>query len=216
MRRFVLTLCLPVVMVALTQTAGEGAAPPVPTPPPPPMPKSLSELRALEAKIQLTLKKILPATVGVGGGGSGVVVSADGLIVSVAHVTQKAGKEVTITFPDGKRAKAKTLGNFKTADASMLQIVDKGNWPHVEMGKSTEVKAGHWCLAVGYPVSFTRGQRPPVRIGRVLRQTTTALTSDCPIMGGDSGGPLFDLEGRVIGVNSRVSNSMLGNVHVPI
>jgi serine protease Do len=216
MRRFVLTLCLPLVMVALTQTVGEGAAPPVPTPPPPPMPKSLSELRALEAKIQETLKKILPATVGVGGGGSGVVVSKDGLIVSVAHVTQKAGREVIITFPDGKRAKAKTLGNYKTADASLLKLVDKGPWAHVEMGKSTEVKPGQWCLAVGYPVSFGRGVKPPVRIGRVLRQSGDSVITDCPIMGGDSGGPLFDLDGKVIGCNSRVSGSMLGNVHVTI
>jgi serine protease Do len=216
MRRLVLTLCLPVVMVALTQTSGEGAAPPVPTPPPPPMPKSLSELRALEAKIQLTLKKILPATVGVGGGGSGVVVSADGLIVSVAHVTQKAGREVIITFPDGKRAKAKTLGNFKTADASLLKMVDKGPWAHVDMGKSTEVRPGQWCLAVGYPVSFARGVKPPVRIGRVLRQAGNSVVTDCPIMGGDSGGPLFDVDGKVIGCNSRVSGSMLGNVHVTI
>jgi len=104
---------------------------------PPPMPKSLSELRALEAKIQKTLDKILPATVGVGSGGSGVVVSKDGLIVSVAHVTQKAGREVQITFPDGKRAKAKTLGNYKSADASLLKLVDEGPWPYVDMGKST-------------------------------------------------------------------------------
>jgi serine protease Do len=216
MRRFVLTLCLSAVMVALAQNAGEGAAPPVLPPPPPPMPKSLSELRALEAKIQLALKKILPATVGVGGGGSGVVVSKDGIIVSVAHVTQKAGREVQITFSDGKRAKAKTLGNFKSADASLLQLVDKGPWPYCDMGKSTEVRPGQWCLAVGYPVSFAKGVKPPVRIGRVLRQSGASVVTDCPIMGGDSGGPLFDIDGKVIGCNSRVSGSMLGNVHVTI
>src|SRR3954471_22586881 len=158
MRRSVLTLCLPLVMAVLAQSPGEGAAPPAREPAPPPMPKSLSELRALEARIQATIEKIVPATVGVGGGGSGVVVSKDGLIVSVAHVTQKAGREVQITFPDGKRAKAKTLGNFETADASLLKITDKGPFPFVDMGKSTEVKPGQWCLAVGYPVSFARGQ----------------------------------------------------------
>jgi serine protease Do len=216
MRRLVPTLCLPLVMAILAATPGEGAAPPPAQPAPPPMPKNLADLHALEAKIQKTLQKILPATVGVGNGGSGVVVSKDGLIVSVAHVTQKAGREIIITFPDGKRAKAKTLGNFKSADASLLKMVDKGPWPFVNLGKSTEVKPGHWALAVGYPVSFGRGQKPPVRIGRVLRQSATAVTTDCPIMGGDSGGPLFDLEGRVIGVNSRVNGSMLGNVHVAI
>lgn len=215
MRRCCLALCAPVFLVLLMQAPGEGAAPP-PRQIVIPAPKTLKELRLLEAKIQETLKKILPATVGVGGGGSGVIVSKDGIIVSVAHVTQKAGKEVTITFPNGKQAKAKTLGNYRTADASLLQLTGKGPWPYTELGKSTEVKGGQWCLAVGYPVSFQRGQRPPVRIGRVLRQTDTVVVSDCPIMGGDSGGPLFDLEGRVIGVNSRVSGSMTGNVHVAI
>src|SRR5262245_10677069 len=220
MRRTVLTLCLPVVMVILA-SSGEGAAPP-PKAPPPAMPKSLSELRALEAKIQKTLEKIVPATVGVGGGGSGVVVSKDGLIVCVAHVTQKAGREVQITFPDGKRAKSKTLGNYKSADASLLQIVDKGPWPYADMGKSSDVRPGQWALAVGYPVSFGRGQKPPVRIGRVLRQSSTSVVTDCPIMGGDSGGPLFDLEGRLIGCNSSAGGSMSpggsvpGNVHVAI
>src|SRR3954471_3088703 len=138
MRRSVLTLCLPLVMAVLAQSPGEGAAPPAREPAPPPMPKSLSELRALEARIQATIEKIVPATVGVGGGGSGVVVSKDGLIVSVAHVTQKAAREVNVTFPNGKTAKAKTLGNYKSADASLLKLVDKGPWAHVEMGKSTE------------------------------------------------------------------------------
>jgi serine protease Do len=216
MRRCALALVLPLLLAVLTQSPGRGAAPPPKSPPPPVMPKNLKELRALEAKIQQTLKKILPATVGVGNGGSGVVVSKDGLIVSVAHVTQKAEREVTITFSDGTRAKAKTLGNFRGADASLLKMVENGPWPFVEMAQGSDVRAGQWCLAVGYPVSFTRGQKPPVRIGRVLRQTATAVTSDCPIMGGDSGGPLFDLEGRVIGVNSRVSGSIIGNVHVAI
>src|SRR3954452_19477071 len=104
MRRSVLTLCLPLVLTVLAQM-GDAAAPPAKAPPPPAMPRTLSELRILEERIQVTLKKIVPATVGVGNGGSGVVVPKDGLVVSVAHVTQKAGREIQITFPDGKRVK---------------------------------------------------------------------------------------------------------------
>src|SRR5262249_57320766 len=137
-----------------------------------------------------------------------------GLIVTVAHVGQKAGRALTITFADGKRVKGKTLGNFRNADAGMAQITDKGEWPHAEVARAGSLKPGQWCLAMGYPVSFAKGQRPPVRIGRVLRHSATSVASDCPLMGGDSGGPLFDLEGRGIGLNSRVRGR--GDRHRPL
>src|SRR5262249_51389005 len=121
-----------------------------------------------------------------------------------------------IRFADGKRVKGKVLGNFRTVDAGMAQITDKGEYPHVDVAPAGSVKPGHWVLAMGYPVSFAKGQRPPIRIGRVLRTTATTTVTDCPLMGGDSGGPLFDLEGRVIGLNSRVSGGGTGNGHLPL
>src|SRR5262249_1999427 len=86
-------------------------------------PKSLADLQALEDQVQRVLKKVIPATVGLvgkgSGGGSGVVVSKDGLILTVAHVGQKAGRVITVTFPDGRTVKGKTLGNYRTTDAGM-------------------------------------------------------------------------------------------------
>jgi serine protease Do len=98
----------------------------------------------------------------------------------------------------------------------MIQISQEGKWPHVEMGNSADLRAGQWCLAMGYPVTFDRGKSPSVRIGRIQRNNTTAIVTDCTIMGGDSGGPLFDLDGKLIGVGSRCDNRLPINIHVPI
>ena len=126
------------------------------------------DLKAIERQIQETLKRVMPAVVSVSGG-SGVVVSADGYVLTVAHVGMRAGRHVTITFPDGRDVRGKTLGNDEGVDAGLIKIDGEGPFPFVPMGKSADVKAGTWCLALGYPVSFERGKPPALRIGRVQR-----------------------------------------------
>jgi serine protease Do len=178
-------------------------------------PKDVADVKALEAKIRKTLDKVLPSVVAVSGG-SGVVVGKEGYVLSVAHVGEHAGREVGILFPDGRRARGKTLGNDEGVDAGLMKLDGRGPWPSAEMGKSRDLKPGQWCLAVGYPVTFDRGKPAVVRVGRILRNSPTMVITDCPIMGGDSGGPLFDLEGRVIGIGSRCDNSLTENVSVPV
>ncbi len=178
-------------------------------------PKSLKDIQLLEKRVQSVLKKVAPATVSVSGG-SGVVISKDGLILTVQHVSRTPGRNVRVTFPNGKTARAVTLGGYAGVDGAMMKITDEGQWPHVEMGESKSLKDGQWCVAVGFPVSFDRGKQPPIRLGRVLRKSQTVLMTDCTIMGGDSGGPLFDLNGRVIGIHSRVNSSLSRNIHVPV
>src|SRR5262245_63920148 len=118
MRRLLATLFLTVACVGLAQLSGEAAAPPVrPTDATKRdfsdplfatgIPKCLADLQKIEAKVQEVLKKITPATVGLGGG-SGVIVSKEGLILTVAHVGSKAGRSLTIQFADGRRVKGKT------------------------------------------------------------------------------------------------------------
>src|SRR5262249_28490939 len=83
---------------------------------------------------------------------------------------------------------------------------------HLEMGKSAELKAGDWCMVVAHPGGFKPGRTPPVRLGRVLQAGSTTLTTDCILVGGDSGGPLFDMTGTVIGINSRIDHSVNANL----
>lgn len=193
----------------------------IPTAPPLPdslqtaAPNDLEGVRQLEQHVQSLLDKIRPATVALSGG-SGVVVSPDGYILTCAHVNQRPGRSLTVTFPDGKRVRAVTLGNNHGVDAGLVKIAEPGEYPHVSMGNSAEVQPGQWCLAVGYPVSFSRGLPPAVRLGRVSVNNQRMIVSDCVIMGGDSGGPLFDMYGQVIGINSRVNNALDMNIHVPV
>ncbi len=172
-------------------------------------------LKLMEEQVKKTLAKVMPAVVGVSGGGSGVVISQDGYVLTVAHVGNRAGRRVRVTFPDGRTASGRTLGNDHGVDAGLIKLTDEGPFPHAEMGVSGDLQAGQWCMALGYPLSFERGKPPAVRIGRVLSRRGTSVITDCTIMGGDSGGPLFDMNGNVIGISSRCDNRLTVNIHVP-
>ena len=102
------------------------------------------------------------------GEGSGVVVSEDGLILTVGHVLGKSKGDLTVVFPDGRRANAKPLGADFARDAGMAKITDPGKWPHVEMGRIEDVKPGQWCIAVGHPGGIQLSRTPPLRLGRIL------------------------------------------------
>lgn len=217
MLRFLLTLLLLALPLPASVAAAAEASQPadLPQTAAPAAPKTLDELKGLEEKIRRVAERVRPCTVGVSDG-SGVVVSEDGYVLTVAHVAERAGRTVRITFPDGRRVEGKTLGNDHGLDAGLVKITTKGKWPFVELGHSGSLKLGQWCLAVGYPVSFDRRKLPPVRIGRLLGRSSRMLVTDCMIMGGDSGGPLCDLEGKVIGIGSRCSDAVTMNLYVPV
>ncbi len=89
-------------------------------------------------------------------------------------------------------------------------------FPHLEMAPSKQVKQGAWCLATGHPGGYQRERKPVVRLGRILFVSPTLLRTDCVLVGGDSGGPLCDMQGRVIGIHSRIGGPITMNLHVPI
>ena len=181
-----------------------------------PSPASLAELKALNERVKALVAKVRSAVVQVSGG-SGVVVSADGLVMSVAHVGGRAGRAVMFVFPDGRRARGITLGNDAVGDAGLMRITDRGDWPHVDVAKPEDIKLGEWCVALSYPISFDLQQRhPSVRLGRVYHHCPLDVSTDCAIMGGDSGGPLFDMQGRVIGISSTCGDSLLENRHISV
>jgi serine protease Do len=179
-------------------------------------PATIADVKELEKRIQKVVEAVSPSVVAIGAGGSGVVVSRDGFVLCVAHVGERAGRNIAVTFPDGRKARGVTLGNCGDLDAGLMKITDPGPWPHVDMALSKELNKGQGCLALSYPVTFEHGKSPAVRIGRVLRNEAEVVVTDCTIMGGDSGGPLFDLQGKVVGISSTCDNSLQQNRHVPV
>ncbi len=182
-------------------------------------PESAEDLAAIQNAIEEVVKKDLPATVGVdinGVEGSGVIVTEDGYVLTAGHVSGMPGRDAYVILPDGKRVKAITLGANESVDSGMMKISEPGPWPHAEMGRSATLKPGEWCVALGHPGGFQRNRPPPVRAGRLILVRSDTLWTDCPLTAGDSGGPLFDSQGRVIGIHSRISDSLIANYHVPI
>jgi serine protease Do len=148
--------------------------------------------------------------------GSGVIIRKEGYILTAGHVSKEADKDVVITLYNGKEVKGKTLGANHNLDSGLVKIVDKGDWPFTEMAKSADIKDGAWCLAVGHPGGLKPGRPPVVRLGRILEHRKEYLRSDCTLVGGDSGGPLFDMDGKVIGIHSRIGLGISTNLHVPV
>lgn len=182
-------------------------------------PQTIAELRAMQEHQQTLVKQLLSCTVGVIVGpahGSGVIISEDGYILTAAHVAGTPNQRATVILSDGRKVRAKTLGSYRTLDAGLMKITDDGAWPFAEMSKVQTATEGQWCVVTGHPGGFQEGRNPVVRIGRVLATDAFAITTDCTLVGGDSGGPLFDMDGKVIGINSRIGRFLTANLHVPV
>ena len=147
-----------------------------------------------------------------------MVVSEDGYILTAAHVIGRPNQTATITFPDGKKVEATTLGIQNNIDSGMLKINGDQDeeYPHLEIGLSDELKLGQWVMAVGHPGGIDEKRGLVVRVGRIIDKTNTVLKTDCTLVGGDSGGPLLDMNGDVIGIHSRIGTQLWNNIHVPV
>jgi serine protease Do len=195
-------------------------------------PTSVSDLRAMQDHVQGLVDQLKKCTVGVWVGpawGSGVIISKDGYVLTAAHVAeagrnrvptdgQGAADRATARFKlaDGREVKGKPLGLFRTLDAGLMKITDPGEYPYADLGNSGKLKEGQWCIAMGHPGGFQEERGAVLRLGRILFVDKEAITTDCTLVGGDSGGPLFDMEGRVIGINSRIAERLTTNMHVPV
>ncbi len=177
------------------------------------------DLESIESKVKASAAKVYEATVcltiqGGRGAGSGVVVSEDGLVLTAAHVIPKVGEEIRLIFPSGRSVKGKSLGVLRDRDAGMARITEPGPWTYANVAKSPP-RPGDWVFALGHSGGFQIERGAPLRLGRVLR-ASSFLQTDCFVTGGDSGGPLFDLDGRVVGIHSSIGGSTDQNMHVPI
>ncbi|NIP95574.1 MAG: PDZ domain-containing protein, partial [Akkermansiaceae bacterium] len=163
----------------------------------------------------------LPATVSLfsdklGSSGSGVIVSREGLILTAGHVVEGM-EEVTAVFPDGRQAKAKVLGANLSKDAAMVKLKGEGPWPFVETGDSKSLEVGEFVVSLGHAGGYDPLRTPPARFGRVVALNPLGFVgTDCTLIGGDSGGPLFDLDGRVVGIHSSIGASLMANNHTGV
>lgn len=181
-------------------------------------PNKLEDLNYIQKRVTEVVKKVTPAVVGIQIGnsaGSGVVISEDGYVLTAGHVSGDANKQAFVILPSGKRLKAKTLGANKSIDSGLIKIENASGMPFVDLGESKSLNKGQWVVSIGHPGGYMDGRAPVVRVGRILQKNSTVLQTDCTLVGGDSGGPLFDLEGRVVGIHSRIGAGLALNYHVP-
>lgn len=208
-------------LVVGSLTASDPVSKDIPAPPSAILkgPESLDDLKTFQKHTKILVDKLLPTTVCLqvgGASGSGVIVSEDGLVLTAGHVSGEPNKKIKIILHDGTVVDGITLGRWNQIDSGMAKITTEGKWPFAEMGVSKDLKPGMWCLSAGHPGGYKKNRPPVVRVGKIGIVNSTFVQSDCTLVGGDSGGPLFDMTGKVIGIHSRIGQPLAANMHVPV
>jgi serine protease Do len=154
--------------------------------------------------------------------GSGFLISPDGYILTNDHVAGNA-KEITVTLTSGAQVKADLVGTDRVSDISLLKIGGK-NLPYLKLGNSDDVIIGEWVIALGNPFGlFALNDKPTVTVGVVSatgmnlqekegRVYRGMIQTDAAINAGNSGGPLINALGEVIGVNAVIFTPNQGNI----
>lgn len=189
------------------------------------VPDSLEDLQEIERKVISLTDSAIQSTVSVRVGdaqGSGVIIdNKAGYILTAAHVIGLAQKNATIILHDGRTLKGRTMGLNRGLDAGLVKLIeddeiDISKLSAVPMGDISKLEPGEWVLATGHPNGYQAGRAPVVRLGRVVSRKKHLLQTDCTLIGGDSGGPLFNMKGEVVGIHSRIGPSTSWNFHIPV
>ncbi len=138
--------------------------------------------------------------------GSGFIISADGYILTNAHVVDSA-EDVTVRLTDKREFKAKVIGADRRTDVALIKI-EAGGLPTVQFGDPGRLKVGEWVVAIGSPFGFDNTVTAGIvsAKGRSLPQENFVpfIQTDVAVNPGNSGGPLFNLRGEVVGINSQI------------
>ncbi len=141
--------------------------------------------------------------------GSGFVISADGYIVTNAHVIDNA-EEINVRFTDKREMKAKVIGADKRTDVALIKV-DATGLPFVRTGNSDSLRVGEWVLAIGSPYGFANTVTAGILSAKSRdlpadrdSDAVPFLQTDAAVNPGNSGGPLFNLKGEVVGINSQI------------
>ena len=158
-----------------------------------------------------------PQTHAVEARGSGFIVDANGTIVTNNHVVKNA-KTVSVTLDDGTKVPAKVIGHDARTDIAVLKVDAKRQLPYIQLGNSANVKPGQWVVAMGNP--FGLGGSVTAGIVSASGRDIGAgpydqfIQIDAPINQGNSGGPLFTQDGKVIGMNTAILSPSGGSVGI--
>lgn len=156
--------------------------------------------------------------------GSGFLISADGYVVTNNHVIQPPGEnaeleEVSVTMADGTEYPAEVVGSDSRSDLAVLKIKGDEPFPFVNFGDSRQARVGDWVVAIGNPFGLG-GTVTSGIVSSVLRATGSGgaydryIQTDASINRGNSGGPLFDMQGNVIGINNAIFSPSGGSVGI--
>ena len=149
------------------------------------------------------------------GMGSGFIVDADGIIVTNNHVVENAN-EITVVMDDGTELEAELIGRDTKIDIAVLKVDAARDLPTVEWGASENLEVGDWALAIGNPLGLDGTVTAGIisSLGRDINSGPydAYIQVDAAINRGNSGGPLFDVNGKVIGVNTAIISPSGGNV----
>jgi len=179
-----------------------------------PHPPDVAAYLARAAMARRSLDKVFPATVLLGIDErvfTGVIVSADGTILTCGHTVVRPGRDVTVVLHDGRTVKAKSLGVDRENDVAMIRIISKGKYPYVELADPVPDLRKELLLGVAHWDGFEAGDRPAAHLTWIREDVDAELVTNfrIPLLG--SGGPLLvatndsPQEGRLVGIQSRVA-----------
>ena len=147
--------------------------------------------------------------------GSGFLISADGYIITNNHVIDKADT-IEVTFSDGRTLPATIVGRDRDTDIAVLKISSRAPLPFVDLADSDKAEVGDWVIAIGNPLGFGGSVSAGIisATGRDLNtgRSDNFIQTDAAINQGNSGGPLFNLSGQVVGVNTAIISQSGGSI----
>jgi len=162
------------------------------------------------------------------GGGSGVVITADGYALTNYHVTQPCGDYMKCSMNDGRLYDAVLCGIDPVGDVALIRLLGRDDFPVADLADSDSVRVGDWCFAAGNPLLLATDFQPTISYGIVsgvhryqypagtLLEYADCIQTDAAINPGNSGGPLFNASGQLIGINGRGSFEKRGRVNVGV
>src|SRR5713101_3509814 len=189
-------------------------------------------LKEAEEKRVAVIDKVRPSVVAIfgrggQGGGSGVLIDADGYALTNFHVTAGSGNVMKCGLPDGVLYDGVLVGLDKVGDVALIKLLPKKpgqKFPFAVMGDSDKLRAGDWSLAMGNPFLLATDFTPTVTFGLIsgvhryqypagtLLEYTDCIQIDTSINPGNSGGPLFNMQAELVGINGRGSCEKRGRV----